>query len=48
MPRRIPQRVSGLVLRGLFLATDDEVQWFLVGLARFLPEAWSAIRGRSR
>ena len=36
-----PQRVRGLVLRGLFLATDDEVRWFLVGLARFLPEAWS-------
>lgn len=37
-----PERVSGLVLRGLFLASDDEVSWFLSGLARFLPEAWSA------
>jgi proline iminopeptidase len=36
-----PDRVSGLVLRGLFLGTDDEVSWFLSGLARFLPEAWS-------
>jgi len=36
-----PQRVSGLVLRGLFLGSDEEVQWFLTGLACFLPEAWS-------
>jgi proline iminopeptidase len=37
-----PDRVSALVLRGLFLGTDDEVHWFLTGLARFLPEAWNA------
>jgi proline iminopeptidase len=36
-----PERVSGLVLRGVFLGTDDEVSWFLTGLQRFLPEAWS-------
>jgi proline iminopeptidase len=36
-----PQRVSGLVLRGLFLGSDEEVQWSLTGLACFLPEAWS-------
>lgn len=34
--------VSGLVLRGLFLGSDDEVEWFALGLRRFLPEAWSA------
>jgi proline iminopeptidase len=38
-----PGAVSGLVLRGLFLASDDEVTWFLTGLRRFLPEAWSAL-----
>jgi proline iminopeptidase len=37
-----PGVVSGLVLRGLFLASDDEVTWFVTGLRRFLPEAWSA------
>ncbi len=37
-----PGAVTGLVLRGLFLASDDEVAWFLTGLRRFLPEAWSA------
>lgn len=36
-----PGCVSGLVLRGLFLASEEEVAWFLVGLHRFLPEAWS-------
>jgi len=37
-----PQAVSGLVLRGLFLGSDPEVRWFVRGLRRFLPEAWSA------
>ena len=37
-----PEAVSGLVLRGLFLASDDEVSWFVTGLRRFLPEAWNA------
>jgi proline iminopeptidase len=37
-----PGAVSGLVLRGLFLASDEEVAWFVTGLRRFLPEAWSA------
>ena len=36
-----PEIVSGLVLRGLFLASEDEVSWFVTGLSRFLPEAWS-------
>lgn len=37
-----PTVVSGCVLRGLFLGTDAEVEWFLIGLQRFLPEAWEA------
>ena len=36
-----PAAVTGLVLRGLFLASHDEVEWFVTGLRRFLPEAWS-------
>ncbi len=39
-----PGRVSGLVLRGLFLASADEVAWYLEGLRRFVPEAWEALR----
>jgi len=37
-----PARVSGMVLRGLFLATREEVDWFVEGLRRFVPEAWAA------
>ncbi len=37
-----PTRVSGLVLRGVFLASEPEIDWFLVGLRRFVPEAWDA------
>jgi proline iminopeptidase len=38
-----PEAVLGLVLRGVFLGTDEEVDWFLNGLRRFVPEAWSAL-----
>src|SRR5262249_26142091 len=37
-----PASASGLVLRGLFLGSDDEVDWFAIGLRRFLPQAWNA------
>ncbi|HEY7759328.1 MAG TPA: prolyl aminopeptidase [Burkholderiales bacterium] len=36
-----PASVSGMVLRGLFLASRAEVDWFLEGLRRFVPEAWA-------
>jgi proline iminopeptidase len=42
-----PAAVSGLVLRGLFLGSDDEVEWFTLGLRRFLPEAWSTFAARA-
>jgi proline iminopeptidase len=35
-----PQRVLGLVLRGVYLATRPEVDWFIVGMQRIFPEAW--------
>lgn len=37
-----PERVLGLVLRGIFLATRAEVDWFLDGMQRIFPEAWRA------
>jgi proline iminopeptidase len=37
-----PQRVAGMVLRGIFLASRAEVDWYLDGLRRFVPEAWEA------
>ena len=35
-----PERVLGLVLRGVFLATRAEVDWFVGGMRRIFPEAW--------
>jgi proline iminopeptidase len=35
-----PERVLGLVLRGVFLATKAEIDWFMYGMARIFPEAW--------
>lgn len=36
-----PQYVSALVLRGVFLASREEVEWYLLGLRWFLPEPWA-------
>ncbi len=38
--RAHPYACAGLLLRGVFLGTEEEVQWYLQGLARFLPDAW--------
>jgi len=36
-----PERVLGLILRGIFLARDVDVEWFYQGgAARIFPEAW--------
>jgi proline iminopeptidase len=35
-----PARCLGLVLRGIFLATTDEIDWFMYGMRQFFPEAW--------
>lgn len=38
-----PERVSGLVLRAIFLGTDEEIRWaFLEGPKRFRPELFRA------
>jgi len=37
-----PERVAGCVLRGVFLGRPAEVEWFLYGLRRVFPDAWSA------
>ena len=34
-----PQRVSGCVLRGVFLGRPDEVDWFLRGMSAVFPDA---------
>lgn len=41
-----PERVRALCLRGIFLMTRDELNWFYGGGAgRFFPEAWAAFAG---
>ena len=40
-----PERVSGLILRGIFLCRDEEIQWFLYGMRRLFPEAWERFAG---
>ena len=35
-----PQAVSGLILRGIFLASKQELDWYCYGLKCFAPEAW--------
>jgi proline iminopeptidase len=37
-----PERVSGCVLRGVFLGRPAEVDWFLHGMAAFFPDAHAA------
>ena len=37
-----PERVLGLVLRGIFLATAREIDWFMHGIRNIFPEAWRA------
>ena len=40
-----PERVTGLVLRGVFLGTQGELDWFYGGGAgRFFPDLWAQFR----
>lgn len=39
---RWPQHCAGFILRGIFLGTRKEVDWFLYGMGTFFPEAWRA------
>lgn len=38
-----PERVAGMVLRGIFLASRAEVDWYLGGLRNFVPQAWETL-----
>ena len=40
-----PERVLALVLRGVFLARDWEIRWFMVDMRNVFPEAWNAFSG---
>ena len=43
-----PERVSGLILRGIFLGERREIDWFLHGMGQFFPESGSASSRRYR
>ena len=36
-----PDRVIGLILRGIFLMRKSEIDWFLYGMRQIFPEAWN-------
>jgi proline iminopeptidase len=40
-----PQRVRGLILRGVFLGRDADIDWFLYGMGHFFPQAWDDFSG---
>ncbi|MBI4182446.1 MAG: prolyl aminopeptidase [Proteobacteria bacterium] len=40
-----PERCLGFVLRGLFLCSTAEVEWFLTGMRTIFPEAWRDFAG---
>lgn len=35
-----PERCRGLILRGIFLCRQPEIDWFLAGMRTVFPEAW--------
>ena len=39
---KYPENVAGFVLRGIFLGTQAEIDWFLYDMGRFFPEAHQA------
>ena len=42
---RYPQHVKSLILRGIFLARQSEIDWYLYGTRKFVPEAWNRFAG---
>lgn len=40
-----PERCRALVLRGIFLSRQSEIDWFLKGMRYVFPEAWRAFAG---
>ena len=40
-----PERTTGMVLRGVFLASGEEIDWFMHGMRKVFPEAWERFAG---
>ena len=36
-----PERCAGFILRGIFLCTQAELDWFLYGMGKFFPQAYA-------
>lgn len=43
--QRHPDRVAGMIMRGIFLMTRAEIDWFLHGMGRVFPEAYKRFTG---
>lgn len=44
--QQYPQRVSGMILRGVFLARQTDMDWFLYdGVSRIYPQRWQDLLG---
>jgi proline iminopeptidase len=41
------KHVAGMILRGVFLGSRAEVDWFLYGVRGFVPEAWAEFAGKA-
>jgi proline iminopeptidase len=42
---RYPSHCLSLILRGIFLCEQDEIDWFLYGIKTVFPEAWEQFAG---
>jgi len=42
---KYPDRCTGFVLRGVFLGTSGELDWFLNGIRNVFPEVWRTFTG---
>ncbi len=40
-----PQHVLSMILRGIFLCEQTEIDWFLYGMQKIFPEAWEQFAG---
>jgi len=40
-----PKRCMSMIMRGIFLCEQEEVDWFLYGMNNFFPEAWEQFVG---
>lgn len=42
---KYPEKCMSMILRGVFLCEQDEIDWFLYGMGNIFPEAWEQFAG---